>query len=78
MTSTTVAPVQASCFSYGETASVVFGIIPLMKKFVVTLESAIVVPMAFAQAVLPGYLADPKAKEVERCRAAWLLERNAR
>ena len=56
----------------------VFGIIPLMKKFVVTLESAIVVPMAFAQAVLPGYLANPKAKEVERRRATWLLERNAR
>ena len=50
----------------------------VMKKFVVTIESAIVVPMAFAQAVLPGYLADPKAKEVERRRAAWLLERNAR
>ena len=56
----------------------VFGIIPLMKKFVVTLESAIVVPMAFPQAVLPGYLADPKAKEIECSRAAWLLERNAR
>ena len=56
----------------------VFGIIPLMKKFVVTLESAIVVPMAFSQAVLPGYLADPKAKEIECSRAAWLLERNAR
>ena len=47
-----------------------------MKKFVVTLEAAIAVPMAFAQAVLPGYLADLKANEVERRRAAWLLERN--